>query len=262
MPGVRRETLERVPAGVSALVAASLNPARPGGAARTDDLPVTLLDFGRERVGNVVDVTLFALPTPDARPSAPPVVLVVRSNDVERSRRLADMLLGLASPAGPAGGPAWGPAGGAEPLERAGLAAHRHPVPGAEGFSLVRGAELWLAADRGVLERSLSARDAGSSFLTDAVYAERVRALTGAETMLVLAHPGRVAETLLPLADPGDTEPMRIVAHLARETVLSVALQHSATALELSLRLSGIPDVGEFVQRAIATERGDEVSAR
>jgi len=249
LPSVQRKTLALVPDGAAFFLAAALNrhaPVVPGVAQEGEEPIVTLMDFGREVFANVVDVTVFGLPPAegDAGGPLPAVACFVRANDVARSKALWTFALGLASQSG--GGASMQPA----QEQIAGLAAERYTIQGMPLYLVEVDHGLLISPSRSAVERSLAAHASGRSALDDEAFSECLGALTGSDTLVLVANPGRCARMALPMAPAGEATELQQVARLLDKTVLSIGIEHSQNRLSFRARLRDVPDISRFVLQA------------
>lgn len=248
MPTLDRGTLELVPSGAAFFLAAALNPPAPVTATREARPIVTLMDFGREVFGNVVDVALFGLPpSGGARSPIPDVAAVVRVNDPQRSRALWSFVFGLASQG----------SGGAvepEPVQLDGVSAERFVVNGVPLYLVTREHEVVIAPSPTALHAALGAR-AGGSVLEDEVLAGSVRPLAGSRTVLVAAAAGRCLEIARTYARGGEAQQMAAVAPMLARTVVAAGVEHGPTRLAVDVGVRGLPNVRPLVEQALRRQR-------
>jgi hypothetical protein len=238
-PAVGRETLELVPQGAAFFVASAFNPAAsvaPLQAGESGEV-VTLLDFGRELFGNLIDAAIFGLPQSGSAAGLPDVACVMRVNDAERTRGLWSLVLGIAG-----GVPA--------AVERTGDAVlERYDVQGVPVFLGTRAGRVVLSPSRAALERSL-AGDPRASVLSDGVFQRALDVLGRSPTLIVAACPGRCAVLARGFMPADEARAMEPYAALLQKTVVSLAVQHSDTRLALAARVSAIPDISGLVTQA------------
>jgi hypothetical protein len=245
-PTVGRDTLSLVPSGAAFFFATGFNQAgsvTPIGRDGSEPV-VTLLDIGREVFGNVIDVAVFGLPpTPGAQGPIPDVAAVVRVNDVERSRALWNLALGIGSQA--ASGRAMTP----ERFEIGEFAVERYEIQGVPVFMASGEHELVISPSRAAIERALASRK-DSSVTTDRVFAKALDVIDHSPTMILAACPGRCAQIARGFMPKSEAQKIEPFARLLDSTVVSVAVQHSDTRLAFGARVHGIPDVSGMVSQA------------
>ena len=86
------------------------------------------------------------------------------------------------------------------------------------------------------------------------VVAANLARLTDKSTRALLVHAGRCAEIAKPLMPPGDAQEIEPFLGLLSKTAGSFIVEHSEEMFRLSLRVSGIPDVGDLVARLVTEE--------
>ena len=256
-PALGRDTLELVPHGAAFFAATAFNPESEVAPIARDDARqpvVTMLDFGRELFGNVIDVAIYGVPSKGgAAGGLPNVAVVMRVNDPERSLALWELGLGMASQATGGGAP------DSELFGDTDVWIYR-----------VQGVPIYLAGEDGrvVISTQLSSVEhalrgsGGKSVLSDPVYAPSLDILDASPTGLIAACPGRVGKMVLPFIEPEEAAEMKPILKLFGETSVTLAAQHSNTRFALSARVRNLPDVSGLVAQAIAEgRRGHTASA-
>jgi hypothetical protein len=238
-PTVGRETLKLVPQGAAFFLATAFNP--KGAAAPMESgaagEALTLLDFGRELFGNLVDVAVFGLPPADgAGAGLPDVACVMRVNDTERTRALWNLVFGIAG-------------GAPEPVELGGADVERYDIQGVPVFLAAREGRVVVSPSRLAIERAFEA-DRGASILDDGVFARTLEVLDHSPTLIAAACPGRCAVMARGFMPSDEARAMEPYAQLLQKTIVSLAVQHSDTRLALGARVSDIPDVSGLVTQA------------
>jgi len=247
MPHVAESALRLVPRGAAGFAATSLNRLGAGDRGVVDGqgrAVVTWMDLGREVFGNIADVALFALPSVAAGPGGQPlpdVALAMHVSDVERSRALWQLALGVAK--GAAGG-------GSEPRrQRVGAVdLEQYDVMGVSLFlGSTQDGRVILSPSKRALEAACAATETSQSILSDPVFASVLAAGQAERTALLGVSIGRVVELASQL-HPGAAEQVAPFLPLLQEAVLGAEVRHGDTRWALSLRLSGLPDVGAFAE--------------
>lgn len=248
MPNVDRGTLELVPKGAAFFVAGAVNPKGEVPAAMQGshgEPVVTAMDFGREIFGNLVDYAIFGLP-PSRDANAPvEAAVILRSNDVQRSRAIWDLVFaGATQFADP------------DTVSVAGHSVQQHRI---EGFPIYLGSagdRVVIASSRGAMARALDATSSGASILDDPFYADGLDRM-GSATKVIMANPGRCMRLGAPLAGGDEGAMMEQLSGVFDQTLLFLGVQHSATSLGVRARLSNLPDIGPLVTQAIRQQHGD-----
>ncbi len=248
-PALGRETLELVPHGAAFFAATAFNAessvapiARDG----AEQPVVTLLDFGREMFGNLVDVALWGKPSSQHSP-IPNVALVMRVNDTERSMALWELGLGMASMA--SGG------GSAPESELIGdTDVWIYPIEGVPVYLAAEGQRVVISTELASVEQALSGKR-GKSVLSDSVYASSLDLVDESPTALFAACPGRVGKLAAPFMGPAESAEMAPVLKLLEKTSVTLSARHSNTRFAVGARVRNIPDISGLVSQAIARER-------
>jgi len=239
MPAIQKDTLERIPAGVTGFVAAALNDARSY-SEEAGDTYLSFMDVGREVFGNLTSFAVFALPDESAS-EVPHVGAVLSVNDPAASASLWGMALGMASLAG--GGSLEG-----EVVHVAGVEARGYRLPdGPMIYGAMDGAELFLATSEKALAGAIETGGKGASVLEDKAFAEAIEAMTGHETLAVAVHGERMLRMMQPWADGEEAEQMRQLAPRLADSVMSLAVSHSPERLGVRLALTHLPKVGDLI---------------
>jgi hypothetical protein len=262
MPHVTRSTLELIPDGTAFWVASTLNGRSEGVSGITTDEGepvVTMMDFGREVFGNVVDVAVFAMPgtTEVYGQPIPDVALALTVNDPARSRAIWNLVLGVAK--GASGG------AGMEPvIERVGhgevrnnggnATVERFDIQGVGVYVMTDGDRIVFTPSARALAASVAGGGQGKTLLDDELYRGALAGLSEDQTMAMAVSPGRAAE--IAKAYMGARELQELGPYLAMldGAVVSAAVEHSATTLGLSARVDGLPKVGEVVSQLVMSQ--------
>jgi len=253
-PALEERSLRSVPGGVAFFLASSLN--RPGAVAPPSgdaERPiVTAMDFGREVFANIVDVTVFGLPPSKGSNGAPipDVVASIHVNDGQRSRALWDFVLGLVSKSSDGAA--------AEPSHErvAGVDVERYSIHGVPVYLHTGDHELLLTASRSALERTLAAREGGSSVLDDPMYGESLEALGRDRNLVVLVSPARCAAMARAHAPAHDRAELDRAAQVLQDTVFCFGAGQTDTRLSLSARVANVPDVSPLLVQWMEERRG------
>jgi len=248
-PALGRQTLELVPHGAAFFAATAFNAESPVAPIARDSAGqpvVTMLDFGRELFGNVVDVALYGMPSSTGTP-IPNVALVMRVNDTERSLALWELGLGMASQATGAGSSPESTLIGDSDV-------WIYPVQGVPVYLAAEDQRVVVSTELASVERALS-RSREKTVLSDPVYGPSLAILDQSPTALIAACPGRVATMAVPFMDPDEAAEMKPIMELLDDTSVTFSAQHSSTRLALSARVRNIPDVSGLVAQAIAEGR-------
>ena len=248
MPHVSESALRLVPRGAAAFAATSLNRLGTGDRGVVDGegrAVVTWMDLGREVFGNIADVALFTLPSLATSPGGQPlpdVALAMSVSDVERSRALWRLALGVAK--GAAGG------GGTEPRrQRVGAVdLEQYDVLGVPLYlGSTQDGRVILTPSKRALEAACAAADSSESVLSDPAFASIFAAGQPERTALLGVSVARAVQLASQL-HPGAGEQVAQFLPLLEKAVLGAEVRHGDTRWSLSLRLSGLPDVGAFAE--------------
>ncbi len=257
-PAIDPETLRCIPPDAAFVVAGALNHAPED----YDALPpikregrpiVTYLDLGREIFANINGVALAALPPTEAKPRGdepiPDIALVITVNDPKMSRVLWNQILGLGSLASGA----------------ASMRGQTHKIDGVSVqsysfedkvtvFFATAGHHLLVGTSESAMARSIAAMK-GESVLDEPAFEEPVARLNGHTSFAAFMHPARCAEIGKLYMSAREVAEMEQFIAPMTDTVASVMVTHSDQLLRLTAAVTGIPDVGEVVAKAIARER-------
>lgn len=255
LPSVREKTLEMVPEGAAFFLSAALNrhaPVVSGMENEAGEPIVTFMDFGREVFANVVDISVFGLPPVEGEQATPiPAIAgIVRANDVERSKALWNFVLGLASQA--SGGGSMTPAH--ETI--AGMPADRYSIEGLPMYLVALEHGLLVSPNRSAIERVIASHRSGRSVMDDPAFKESLGTLTGSDTMVLVANPGRCAELALPMIPNDEAAEVQMMAQILSHTTISVGIEHSANRLSLRARVLDVPDISRLVLQATGNGGG------
>lgn len=253
MPHVGPHTFHLVPEGVAFFLASSLNERHAGGAGITDAAGrpvVTMMDVGREVFGNLVDFSVFALPSFSEGPYGQPmpdVALAMSVNDPARSKAIWELVLGVAK----------GAAGGSNVLPKpqtvAGVSVDRYDIEGV-------GVYLFVHEDRVVISPSLRAIEAsvgaakGSNVAGDPVFADLVARASSDHTSVMGVSLGRaanMARTVMPARELQEVAPF---LDLLADATATATTKHSETQLAWSWSLTGLPNVGPMVEQLVRAQ--------
>jgi hypothetical protein len=251
---VTDDTLRAIPEGTAFFLATAFNPAAPVAPILEDSAGqpvVTMMDFGREIFGNLVDVALFGLASEEGSGKGlmiPDVALAMRVNDPERSMALWNFALSLAAGASP---------GGAEgrAVEIAGAPAMRYEIEGIPILVAREGRRLLISPSEGAIARSIDAIGGRGSVLEDSLFAKTIERMAEGSVFLMMANPGRCARIATSYLPPENAQELAPVIGLLSSTVFATDVEHSETTFALKGRLSSIPDVSGLVAAAMRGER-------
>jgi hypothetical protein len=252
MPHVTRRTLGLVPAGTAFFMASTLNePAQvaPGATNSRGEPVVSLMDFGREFFGNVVDVAIYAMPgtTSVQGEQIPDVALALTVNDPARSRAIWNLVLGLAK--GATGG------GNMQPkvLKVAGNVVELYDIEGVGLYVMTAGNTIVLTPSENALKAAVAA-SRGENVLQDELYRGALAAMNESQTMALAFSPGRGTEIAKAYMSEREMREVAPILAMLGQTVVSVTVEHSATTMGLSARVDGLPKVGGMVSQLVARE--------
>ncbi|MEE8467188.1 MAG: hypothetical protein V3T22_01955 [Planctomycetota bacterium] len=255
-PFIGERTFQMIPEGVAAFVALPNNEPAEVAPGLTDGLGrpvVTSMDFGREIFANLVDVSLFCMPSVSMGPGRQPIPdvgLALTVNDLDRSLAIWDLLLGVAKAA--TGG------GDVEPtlVEIAGVSVKRYDIEEVSLYLAAHGQRMVFALSEEPIAAAVHSAREGRSVLDD----ERYRGLLGhfgeGQVFALAANVGRLAEIGKVFAPPAEMQMVAPYLAMLDETVLSCSLQHTATTMVLSARLGGLPRLGGAVSELVAMQMG------
>ncbi|MEM7306005.1 MAG: hypothetical protein AAF682_05010 [Planctomycetota bacterium] len=251
MPQVERDTLAQVPSGAAFFASLGLNPEGAVAPITRDSAGqpvVSFFDFGREFFGNLVDLTVYGLPS-DGHSPLPDLALLLRVNDVERSHALWSFALGAA-------GGATGGSMGPSQAKIAGHSVDQYSLGGMPLYLAAGEGRIVLSPSRKAVERALLASKPKQSIFDDPVFSADVQRIDEGHTIVAMANPGRCIEFAAGMMDPDDMdEEMAMIADLLADTVVTVGMEHTDTRLGFRARVSNIPDVSGLVVQAIRGER-------
>ncbi len=249
-PHLAKRTLKLVPAGSAFFWATSLNePAKlTQGTEDSQGRPiVTLMDLGREVFANVVDVTLYGLPstTEIHGQPIPDIALALTVNDPERSRAIWEMLLGIAK--GATGDGSMRP----KQVEIAGHTVERYDIEGVGIYLLTHGNTMVVSPSEHAVKASLAAAQ-GKNVLQDELFHGTLSRLGEAPVAAMAVSPGRVARLAKAYVPPHEMREIAPYLGMLEDSVFSASVEHSDTTLALSMRLEGLPKVGVLVSEMVA----------
>lgn len=259
MPHVGAHTFDLIPSGAAAFMATSLNSELEGSAGVTDAQGrpvVTIMDLGREVFGNMRDVAVFTLPSMAEGPGGEPIpdaALAMTVNDVERSRAIWELVLGVAK--GATGG------GSTQPRhqEVAGTRVHRYDLQGMGVYLYAHGDHVVLSPSLRAIEGAVRAAK-GENVANDAAFADLVRTASSDHTSVVGVSIGRCAAMARPMIPQHELGP---VLDLLADSSFTATTRHSDTQLAWSAKFRGIPNVGPMVEKFVQTElRGGRADRR
>jgi len=214
---------------------------------------VTLMDFGRELFSNLVDVSVYAMPTVQKGRwgPIPDVVLAARVNDAARSQALWNFVLGTAQVA--TGGQPSAPARSGE------LAIQRFAIEGVPLFLATHGNDVFLSPSEGAIEASLQARESGRTVLQDAAFAGVVADIGGDSTRLAALNVGRCCEIATHFMSSREREQIAPFAQMLRDTTARMTVEQGAAHLAFSGRVRGLPNVAPMVRQLIEQHLGRRI---
>lgn len=250
---VTKKTLTGIPEGAAFFFASAFNPAGPVAPILADSSGqpvVTMMDFGRELFGNLIDMSLFAL-APDHGGSGgqiPDVAAVMRVNDPTRSMALWDFALDLATQGSSEGRVS------ARSVEIAGAPARAYQIEGVPVFVAQDGNRLIVSPSEGAIAHAIDAAHGRGSVLDDPLYATTIKRMGEGSVFMMMANPGRCAEIAVNFMPPGDVAEIKPFIDLLSKTVFATDVEHSETTFALKGRLSRLPDVSGLVAAAIRGE--------
>jgi len=259
LPPIDPQTLKTVPAGVAGFFAMSLSDADAVyQAAPPDDgenTPViTGLDLLREVFANIIGVSVFVLPpageTASAGMPVPDVAAIITVHDPSKSDALWSQLLGVASLA--SGGGAL--EGTANEIEGQTVRQYKFPN-GVSVYFTKADNTLLIAGTESALSRTLAAHARGESVLTDTAFKAGVGRIGPDSTFAFFAHPARCAQVATRFAPPGAMDAAEPVIRAMTNTVASLVVDHSGQLWQLSLRVTGMPEVGPLVTQYMMQQR-------
>ena len=253
LPQVERATLEQIPSGAAFFVSLGLNPEGGSSPIARDSqgqAVVSFMDFGRELFGNLVDVTVYGLPSESSPAPIPDVAAILRVNDVERSKALWGFVLGSA---GGASGGEMEPAS----VKIAGRPVDRYSLGGVPVYLAASANSVVVSPSKSAVERALKAGKSDSSIMDDPVFAADVKRIDEGHTIVAMANPGRCIDFASGMMGPGELEEMAPFADLLADTVITFGLEHTDTRLGIKARVSGVPDVSGLVAEAIHGAKGE-----
>ena len=259
MPAIDAETLRSVPQGAAAFFALALNESgsrynASGSTGSDEPAIVTGLDFFREVFANIVGISVYALP-PSGEPTRggppiPNVGVAISVHDATKSAALWSQILGIASMATGHG------ALEGDPVQIAGTQVRSFALPeGITIYFVTQDNDLLISPSRDVIARSLKARRAGSSIMKDPAFASSIDRIGPDSTIAMFVHAGRCAELAKAFMSPQEVAEMEPFTAVLGETVASLVVDHSGQKLQLSARLTGIPEIGGLISDVIASER-------
>lgn len=251
MPHLAERSFELVPEGAAFFLASTLNPAggTAGGLKTAGGEPVvTLMDFGREVFGNVVDVAVYGLPSTSPGPFGQPlpdVALALTVNDPDRSKALWGLVLGLAK--GATG------SGQVEPqqVRIGGADVERFEISGVGVYVYTHEKRMVLSASERAIEAAVTSAKNGRSIRDDDLYAGLLTGFSGDETTAFAVSAGRAAQIARSYMGEGEMAAIAQYLPLLERAVLAAHVRHSDTRLAVSARLGGLPKVGGMFSEMI-----------
>jgi hypothetical protein len=248
-PALGRETVALVPHGAAFFAATAFNEASPVAPIARDGAQqpvVTMLDFGREMFGNVIDAALYGMPSDQGGP-IPNVALVMRVNDCERSMALWELGLGMASQA--TGG------GSAPDSELIGdTDVWIYPIQGVPVYLAAEDERVVISTEMASVKYALSQKRK-KTVLSDSVFAPSLAILDESPTALIAACPGRIGKMARPFMGDEEAAEMAPILSLLDQTSITLSARHSNTTFALGARVHNIPDVSGLVTQALAEQR-------
>lgn len=255
LPPVDVRTLAQVPAGAAGFASLSLTDAaaqyRAAPPAKGETAaPVTMLDFVRELVANVIGLTVFVMPgAPDTVIDHDPIpnfAAVITVHDPEKSRVLWTQALGMASASSLAGTLT------GERSEADGATIATYSLPDGVKVSLaMRENVLVLTPSRSALQAALGTLRGGQSIRDDVAFSPSLAALSPDASLAAFVHVGRVLETARGFMSPHEQKEIEPFRTTFDRTVGSLTLTQGATRLSVALRVTGLPNVGPVLSQLI-----------
>ncbi len=243
-------TLDTVPSGAAAFLAAAFNPAGPAIApleVDTNGQPVvTAMDIGREFFANTVGVSLFALPDAASGP-IPGITLALTTNDAARTEAVFGLLLSVAQVAS-----------GSIELEPgtqsiAGRTANVYRV--ADGFPIFQTSTeetFFVSSSTPALETTLAALARQESVRKDPAFAGHLARMGKGVNQAMAAHGGRLLQIAKPYMEGQEAQMAGSIAPILERTVLSMISRHSSNELGMSFKLTGIPRIDGMLSMLLA----------
>jgi hypothetical protein len=257
-PALQKRSFELIPDEVAFFLATTLNEAQsaqPVAMTSGEDPVVTMMDFGRELFGNIVDVAVFGLsPEEGSTGPLPDVAAIVRVNDPARSRALWKLILGMASQG--RGSATMEP----ETFEIAGEQAERYEFDGIGVYLVTSGNEMIVSPSVSAITHTLEARRRGRSVLDDATFAPSLAQLKDTSTFALLCSPARVAHMGAGHMSASDRREILPVANLLDSTMVSLRVEHSNTRIGVRAAIEGVPDVSHMLAGVLDAQRAKVTS--
>jgi len=253
MPHVGESTFNLIPEGVAFFAASSLNTRHDGGAGVVDAKGrpvVTWMDLGREVFGNVVDVAIFALPSMSEGPGGQPLpdaALAMTVNDVERSKAIWELVLGVAK--GASGGDSMHPRG----QKFAGMQVDRFDIDGIPVYLFAHDTRVVISPSLHAIEAAIVAAK-GRNVAGDPAFAEFVAKTSTDHTSVLGVSVGRLASMAKAVMPPRELREVGPYLELLSEVTLTATTRHSDTQLAWSARLVGLPNIGPLVEKMVRAE--------
>ena len=258
-PPFNWDTLKCVPEGAAGILVGALNEApsrHAADAAGSQEVApvITAFDFGREIFANITSLAVFALP-PDGQATegalpVPDLGAAVTVNDPAKSSALWMQVLGIASLASGGGTPE----GRATDIDGVKVFSYSFPESVTVHFASV-GNDVFIAASRSAMARTIHAKRSGRSIVDDPGFAEGLKRLAPHTTKGLFLHAGRcaqIAKRFAPAEDMAEIEPF---LPALETTVASLVVNHSAGEFQIGAFVSGLPQIGPVVAQMIEREQ-------
>ncbi|MEM9798877.1 MAG: hypothetical protein AAGA20_01040 [Planctomycetota bacterium] len=255
MPHVREHTFHLVPEGAAFFAATSLNSGVEGSAGVSDangKPVVTMMDIGREIFGNIRDVAVFSMPSMTDGPFGTPMpdaAIALSVNDIERSKAIWELVLGVAKGASGSGDTR----GRGEKID--GITVDRYDVQGVPIYLFAQDDRLVLSPSVRAIEAAVGAK-AGRNIASDPAYADLVAQGSSDHTSVFAVAIGRCAEMARPMIPAHELAEVGPILELLKDAHLSARTKHSDTELRWSAALVGLPNVQPLVEQFVLSQRG------
>lgn len=253
-----RQSLERVPAGSAAVAVLGLNPAASSTAAHGAAAgAISVMDLGRELFGNIVEASIFVLPSQATRGrvAIPEIGVVFAVRDPDKSEALWTQMLALPAMMG---APAVGPP---REISIEGQAATEYRFPDAPPIVVAKaGDRTMVAGTSGAVASALS----GKSITSDPVFRPLLDTLTSSSSKAVFVHAARVLDVVASV-NPRAQRELNQVAPFVGNLSAMLVTEEQPNALIVRAELTGLPDVPKIVrqiaQASGAVARPDRLTA-
>lgn len=262
-PPVDSSIFDSIPKGAAAFIVGALNEAQSrytsASTKRGDARPViTALDFGREIFANITSFAVFALPPSDAgekkNRGMPDLAVVIAVNDPSKSQALWSQILGIA-----------GLVNGAAAIEGnkvdiEGITARSYKFPdGITIYFATMDSRIIVGSNEYAVAGAIRAKRSGQSVLSDKAFGPCLLEVSSDTTKAVFVYAGRCARIAKGFMSKRERAETDTVFAVLSDTVGSLVVDHSDSRLRISMKVSGIPDVGDLVAELVTNEaRVDE----